>query len=207
MGIASRSKSVAPDPSVGADQALLGQWYDGRPRMHGGDHLPPRPGRARRIDRRWAGIGSGTFVLALLLLAATTALPVPAGRVGVEGGDPNSVQAPAFAAVPAVTPEAAGELGEAVAAATGGLSAAAGPDPSPAGAPVATTPGRYVVEPGDTLQAIAERHGLQPITLASANDLADPDLVEPGRELLIPATDGLVHIVQVGETIRAIAER
>jgi hypothetical protein len=45
------------------------------------------------------------------------------------------------------------------------------------------------------------------MTLASANDLANPDLVEPSREVLIPATDGLVHIVRVGETIRAIAER
>jgi len=62
-------------------------------------------------------------------------------------------------------------------------------------------------QPGDTLQSIADGQGLRPATLASVNDLADPDLLQPGRELLVPATDGLVHVVQADETLRAIAAR
>ncbi len=55
--------------------------------------------------------------------------------------------------------------------------------------------------------SIAERQGLHPATLASVNDLIDPDLLQPGQELLVPLTDGLVHVVKPGETLRAIAER
>jgi N-acetylmuramoyl-L-alanine amidase len=79
--------------------------------------------------------------------------------------------------------------------------------PTPTSAPAPIGRGRYVVQPGDTVLSIAERQGLHPATLASVNDLVDPDLLQPGEELVVPATDGLVHVVQPGETLRAIAER
>jgi LysM repeat protein len=79
----------------------------------------------------------------------------------------------------------------------------------PMGASAAAFAGhhRYVVQPGDTVQSIAERQGVRATTLASVNDLVDPDLLQPGRELLVPVTDGLVHVVHDGENLRAIAER
>jgi LysM repeat protein len=66
---------------------------------------------------------------------------------------------------------------------------------------------RYIVQPGDTLQLIAVRNGLDPATLVSVNELEDPDTLQPGRELIIPRSDGVLHIVESGETLRSIADR
>jgi LysM repeat protein len=68
-------------------------------------------------------------------------------------------------------------------------------------------PTRYVVQPGDSLQSVAARNGLRPDTLASVNQLDQPDLLQPGSSLLVPAMDGVVHVVEPGETLRAIATR
>ncbi len=76
--------------------------------------------------------------------------------------------------------------------------------------PAATSvsrPARYVVQPGDSLQSIAARAGLRPATLASVNQLDEPDLLQPGSSLVIPPTDGVIHVVEPGETLRTIAER
>jgi LysM repeat protein len=67
-------------------------------------------------------------------------------------------------------------------------------------------PRRYVVRPGDTLQTIAERYGLRAATLASVNDVDDPDLLRPDLELVVPAVDGIVYQVKPGDTLRTIAE-
>lgn len=66
---------------------------------------------------------------------------------------------------------------------------------------------RYVVQSGDNLQSIATRNSLRPATLASINELDQPDLLKPGLTLLIPPTDGVVHVVEAGETLNAIAAR
>lgn len=51
--------------------------------------------------------------------------------------------------------------------------------------------GTYVVQPGDTLYAIAWRHGLDPRLLASWNQLSDPDLIRVGQRLVLrPASVG-----------------
>jgi LysM repeat protein len=70
-----------------------------------------------------------------------------------------------------------------------------------------TRPRRYVVQPGDSVQAIAIQNGLRPATLESVNDLDPADQLLPGRELVIPDRDGLVHVVEAGDTLRRIAER
>ena len=43
----------------------------------------------------------------------------------------------------------------------------------------------YVVQPGDTLTAIAWRYGLDPESVAAWNDLSDPDLIRPGQRLVL----------------------
>lgn len=53
----------------------------------------------------------------------------------------------------------------------------AGPEPQPIGARL------YEVQPGDTLAAIARRHGLDGERLAHINSLADPDRIRVGQTL------------------------
>lgn len=45
---------------------------------------------------------------------------------------------------------------------------------------------RYTVQPGDTLGAIAQRHGVAPLAIAQANGLEPPYVLAIGRELAIP---------------------
>ncbi|MEJ2869098.1 LysM domain-containing protein [Actinomycetospora sp. OC33-EN08] len=52
------------------------------------------------------------------------------------------------------------------------------------------TPGRedaavYTVRPGDTLSSIAATQGVPVETLAARNDVVDPDLIRPGRRLVV----------------------
>ncbi|MCR4431618.1 MAG: BsuPI-related putative proteinase inhibitor [Tepidanaerobacteraceae bacterium] len=55
---------------------------------------------------------------------------------------------------------------------------------------------RYVVRSGDTLFAIAERHGTTVEAIMSANNLADPDIIFVGQVLLIPVEGPAVPPMQ-----------
>ncbi len=72
---------------------------------------------------------------------------------------------------------------------------------------VAARPARYVVQVGDTVQSIAERHGIHADTLIAVNDIEDADLLQPGVELEVPPTDGRIYVVAAGESLREIAAR
>lgn len=66
----------------------------------------------------------------------------------------------------------------------------------------------YVVQRGDTLSAIARQFGLNVKTVEWANDLElNPDLLRVGQELIIPPVDGVVHVVEAGDTLTTIARR
>lgn len=59
-----------------------------------------------------------------------------------------------------------------------------------AGTPAATPtapPQRYVVQPGDTLAAIAARFGVSAAEIARVNRLADPDRLTVGEALVVPS--------------------
>jgi LysM repeat protein len=62
--------------------------------------------------------------------------------------------------------------------------------PTPAPAPSATpAPQSYTVQRGDTLSAIAKRfygHASEYRRIAEANNIANPDLIHPGQQLVIP---------------------
>ena len=91
------------------------------------------------------------------------------------------------------------------------------------------TPGPYqhVVQTGETLGSIAIRFGVEPLTIAEANELVNPDALSVGQEILIPgyqpaagaaqpgvgaststaaAGEAVVHVVQPGESLNDIAE-
>ncbi len=71
----------------------------------------------------------------------------------------------------------------------------------------------YVVQPGDTLSTIAQRHGVTVSQLASANGLNVYSWVYAGQHLVIPGqtaappTSGSVYVVRPGDTLIAIAMR
>lgn len=94
--------------------------------------------------------------------------------------------------------------------------------PPPSGtpeAPASSDKPVYVVQPGDTLSAIADRFGTTVEAIAAANDIQNPALIEVGQRLfiptsrpeLVPALDGpvrsRVHTVQAGETLPFLAFR
>lgn len=74
-------------------------------------------------------------------------------------------------------------------------------------APAAAAPHR--VRPGETLSAIAARHGTTVTALARANDLEDPNLIVTGQRLRVPGAGAgrTSHTVRAGETLSSIADR
>lgn len=84
------------------------------------------------------------------------------------------------------------------------------PAPRPAWEPRPVTPDArsvgarsHLVQPGDTLRAIAEKTGAGSEAIARANALASPFVIRAGQRLRIPA--GRYHLVRRGETRIAIA--
>jgi peptidoglycan DL-endopeptidase LytE len=74
-----------------------------------------------------------------------------------------------------------------VLAVPGGSPSVRGPSPAPVPASgAASLSGRYTVVAGDTLSAIAARFGTTTATLASANHLANPNLITVGEVLAVP---------------------
>jgi g-D-glutamyl-meso-diaminopimelate peptidase len=70
----------------------------------------------------------------------------------------------------------------------------------------------YVIQPGDTLWAIAQRFGLNVRDLLNANPaITDPSRINPGMNLTIPGPDQpsgtFQYIIQRGDTLFRIAQR
>ena len=64
----------------------------------------------------------------------------------------------------------------------------------------------YIVQPGDTLQSIAEANKISVNTLAWANDLTSSSVVKTGQTLTILPIDGILHVVKSGDTVSGIAQ-
>ena len=63
----------------------------------------------------------------------------------------------------------------------------------------------YTVQPGDSLQSIADANNISLNTLLWANDLTKSSTVKVGQSLTILPVDGVLHVVKSGDTIGAIA--
>jgi LysM repeat protein len=145
---------------------------------------------------------SHIVILAVVLGAAVIAGTAPTQRV-LAGNTINSVQKPV-----AVDETFIGEGGPIV---IDQLSV------SPMANPFTIVPNRprkgivvYTVQPNDTLSQIAYLYGLKPETVLWANtDVLhdDPHYLTPGMELKIPPVDGIIYIVQSGDTVDSIATK
>lgn len=63
----------------------------------------------------------------------------------------------------------------------------------------------YTVEAGDTVSTIAARFGLQEATIRFNNfDIYNPDMLEVGARLQLPVRDGVIYVVQSGDTLDAV---
>ena len=79
--------------------------------------------------------------------------------------------------------------------------------------PVAQTDGTtYIVQPGDTLSGIAARYGTTYQSLAAINNIADPNRIYPGQEIMIdgaateaPAAGAVYYTIKPGDTLSGIA--
>ncbi len=65
----------------------------------------------------------------------------------------------------------------------------------------------YVVEKGDTLLELAIRFKLNVDTLVSVNNIQDATLLQYGRDLLVPSSNGIIHTVSRRDTIDGIAKK
>ena len=72
------------------------------------------------------------------------------------------------------------------------IAGAAGAAPAPAPAPAPSSSGRYTVQPGDTLGAIAARFGTSYQAIAAASGITNPNRIYPGQVLTIPGQSGSV---------------
>lgn len=62
------------------------------------------------------------------------------------------------------------------------------PPPPPGGG--STTPGIYIVQPGDTLFRIATRFGTTVAAIVQANNITNPNIIHVGRQLIVPGASG-----------------
>jgi cell wall-associated NlpC family hydrolase/nucleoid-associated protein YgaU len=68
-----------------------------------------------------------------------------------------------------------------------------------------SAPFTYELEPGDTLQDVAWKFGVDVYTLMNNNDLRDADMVRVGTQLTILPVSGLLYKVERGDTLEGIA--
>lgn len=71
--------------------------------------------------------------------------------------------------------------------------------------PGAVTPWHSLsVQPGDTLNGLADRYGVPLSYLVASNELFDPSSLLPGEELIVPS-GGVVHTVRPGQSLEDLA--
>jgi LysM repeat protein len=65
----------------------------------------------------------------------------------------------------------------------------------------------YTVANGDSLWSISNTFSLEIDTLFGSNDLKDPNVLKPGKQLRIPNQDGIFYTVKKGDTLDSIVKK
>ncbi len=68
-------------------------------------------------------------------------------------------------------------------------------------------PLQHTVAAGEVLWQIAEQYGLRAETILWSNDIADPDLLLVGQDLVIPPVDGVLYTVRAGDALGEVVNR
>jgi murein DD-endopeptidase MepM/ murein hydrolase activator NlpD len=63
----------------------------------------------------------------------------------------------------------------------------------------------YVVRPGDTLSAIAERYDISLDTIVSVNAVKNARSLQPGQILKVPSMSGVLYVAKAGDTVSKVA--
>lgn len=74
-------------------------------------------------------------------------------------------------------------------------------NPAVTSPPVTSQSTTHVVLGGEHLASIARRYGLSWTTLASANNIVDPNRIYPGQTLIIPASDSAVPVTYMEPSV------
>lgn len=117
----------------------------------------------------------------LLAIATTLLLLLVSCAGGDDGNGLETASTPSATAVPTTVPTT---TTSSTTAAPGTPTTESIPEPTPE--PTAERRS-YTVQPGDSLAAIAEQHGVPLADLIAANRIADPNQITVGQELIIPA--------------------
>ena len=98
------------------------------------------------------------------------------------------------------------------------------PTPEPTLSPTPQGPTTYIVEVGDNLSSIAEKFGVEVLAIMAANNLSDPNEIQVGATLIIPAPGGelptetaiptnlspgtrIQYVVKPGDNLQTIASK
>ncbi|MEK7664717.1 MAG: LysM peptidoglycan-binding domain-containing protein [Patescibacteria group bacterium] len=65
----------------------------------------------------------------------------------------------------------------------------------------------HIIQPGDSLQSIAENYNISLNTLLWANGLINSSKIKVGQTLVILPVSGLLHVVKSGDTIGGISQK
>jgi LysM repeat protein len=151
------------------------------------------------------------FLLGMALLTTIVAIAVAMGllRLSEPGQIAGASPSPTAIAAASPTAEPTAELSpEPATEAPATAAPTATAEPSPDSQP--TPGGTHIVQSGESLFSISQLYGVPMGLIAEANQLANPDRIFLGQELIIPvpgeaSPEANVHYVQPGESISSIA--
>jgi N-acetylmuramoyl-L-alanine amidase len=149
----------------------------------------PRHHASRRPDAALRGLAAALGVVAACLIASAAAPPAQSAVVRVAPGDTLGAIAARHGTTVAALVRA-NRLADPHRIVAGTVLRLPASSRSAAGPGPARSAGRYRVRPGDTLGAIAARHGVAVAALVRANGLRDPNRLIAGRVLRIPSRGG-----------------